>query len=81
MLVPGQVIFFPVARGRGTVRMRRKFVKLCRSLVRIVWHCVSHPVAHPSWSRYIPQTVQLRTSLALTRDNVSVWTVICPYFS
>jgi hypothetical protein len=27
MLVPGQVIFFSMARRRGTVRMGRKFVK------------------------------------------------------
>lgn len=33
MLVPGQVIFFPMARGRGTVRVRRKFVKFRCSLV------------------------------------------------
>ncbi len=43
MLVPGLVIFFPVVRGGRTVRVCREFVELGGSLVRIVWHGVSHP--------------------------------------
>jgi len=38
MFVAGQVIFFSMARRRGTVRMGRKFVKFRCSLVRVVWH-------------------------------------------
>ena len=62
MFVPGQVIFFPVARGRGTVRVRRQFVKFRCTLVRVVWHCVSHPLSRLQLGVHsISQTVQLRT--------------------
>jgi hypothetical protein len=39
-LVRGQVIFFSVAHGRGTVGMRGEFVELSGSLVRIIWHSI-----------------------------------------
>ena len=41
MLVPGLVIFFPVVRGSGTVRVCSEFVEFGSSLVRVVWHGVS----------------------------------------
>ena len=43
MLVPGLVIFFPVVRGGGAMRVRSKFVELRSSLVRIIWHGISAP--------------------------------------
>jgi hypothetical protein len=46
MFVPGLVIFFSVVRGGRTVRVRREFVELSGSLVRVVWHNVSHPGGH-----------------------------------
>jgi hypothetical protein len=48
MLVPGLVIFFPVVRGGGTMRVRSKFVELRSSLVRIIWHGISAPGNAPS---------------------------------
>jgi hypothetical protein len=38
MLVPRQVIFFPVVHRRSAVRLRRQFMKFRSSLMRIVWH-------------------------------------------
>jgi hypothetical protein len=59
MLVAGLVIFFPVVRSGGTVRVCGKFVELGSSLVRVIWHSVSHPRATtPSWNHPISQTVQ-----------------------
>jgi hypothetical protein len=43
MLVSGLVIFFPVVRGGSMVGVRSKFVEFCSSLVRVIWHSVSHP--------------------------------------
>ena len=43
MFVSGLVIFFPVVRGGSTVRVCGEFVELGSSLVRIIWHSVSHP--------------------------------------
>jgi hypothetical protein len=40
ILVSGLVIFFPMVRGGGTVRVRGQFVEFSNSLVRIVWHSV-----------------------------------------
>lgn len=38
MLVPTLVIFFPVVRGRGTVRVCGQFVEFGSSLMRVIWH-------------------------------------------
>ena len=43
MLVPGLVIFFPVVRGSGTVRVCSEFVEFGSSLVRVIWHGVFYP--------------------------------------
>ena len=43
MLVPGQVIFFPVMRGGGAVRVRSEFMELRGSLMRVIWHAASRP--------------------------------------
>ena len=45
MLVPGLVIFFPMVRGGSTVRVCGEFMELSSSLVRLIWHSVSHPGA------------------------------------
>jgi len=47
MLVPGLVIFFPVVRGGGPMRVRSEFVELRSSLVRVIWHGVSRPGEYP----------------------------------
>jgi hypothetical protein len=44
MLVSGLMIFFPVVRGCSTVRVCGEFVEFGSSLVRIIWHSVSHPL-------------------------------------
>jgi len=36
-------------------------------------------VAPSAWSHSISQSVQLRTLPSLAHDNVSMWTVICPF--
>ena len=41
--MPGLVIFFPVMRGGGAMRVRGEFVEFRRSLVRVIWHGVSRP--------------------------------------
>jgi hypothetical protein len=38
MLVPRQVIFFPVVHRRSAVRVRRQFMKFRSSLMRVVRH-------------------------------------------
>ena len=43
MFVSGLVIFFPVVRGRGAVRVRGELVEFGSSLVRFIWHNVSRP--------------------------------------
>jgi hypothetical protein len=43
VLVSGQVIFFPVVRGGGAVRVCGVFVEFGSSLVRVIWHCFFHP--------------------------------------
>jgi hypothetical protein len=43
MLVPGLVIFFPMVRGGGTVRVCGEFVEFGSSLVRVIWHGVFYP--------------------------------------
>jgi hypothetical protein len=43
MLVPGLVIFFPMVRGGGTVRVRGEFVEFGSSLVRVDWHSAPIP--------------------------------------
>ena len=53
MLVSGLVIFFPVVRGCGTVRVRGEFVKFSSSLVRFIWHSGSHP-RRPAHLKTIP---------------------------
>ncbi|MCU1317875.1 MAG: hypothetical protein JWN63_3197 [Candidatus Acidoferrum typicum] len=59
MFVSGLVIFFPVVRSGGTVRVCGKFVELGSSLMRVIWHSVSHPQgATSSWNHPISQTVQ-----------------------
>ena len=42
MLVPTLVIFFPVVRGRGTVRVCGQFVEFGSSLMRVIWHSFPH---------------------------------------
>ena len=41
--MPGLMIFFPVMRGGGAMRVRGEFVELRSSLVRVIWHGASHP--------------------------------------
>jgi hypothetical protein len=54
--VPDLVIFFPVVRVCG------EFGEFCSSLVRVIWHGVSHPRCPPlSWNYSIFKTVQLGT--------------------
>jgi len=43
MLVPGLVIFFPMARGGGTVRVGGEFMELGSSLVRVIRHSAAYP--------------------------------------
>ena len=43
MFVSGLVVFFPVVRGSGAVCMCGELVELGSSLVRFIWHSVSHP--------------------------------------
>jgi hypothetical protein len=43
VLVSGQVIFLPVVRGGGAVRVCCVFVEFGSSLVRFIWHCFFHP--------------------------------------
>lgn len=38
MLVPALVIFFPVVRGHGTVRVCGQLVEFGSSLMRVIWH-------------------------------------------
>lgn len=45
MLVSGLVIFFSVVRGGSTVGVCGEFVVFGSSLVRLIWHSVSHPGA------------------------------------
>jgi hypothetical protein len=67
MLLPGLVVFFPVVCGSSTVRMCGKFVKLCGSLVRVIWHRV-----FPQY-RVHPRTIpfpNLSTCEHLRRGNL-----------
>ena len=41
VFVPGLVIFFPVMHRGGAMRVRREFVELRSSLVRVIWHGAS----------------------------------------
>jgi hypothetical protein len=43
MLVPGQMIFFPVVRGGSSVRVCGEFMEFGSSLVQVLWHSVSIP--------------------------------------
>jgi hypothetical protein len=43
MLVSSLVIFFPVVRGRSSVRVCGEFMEFGSSLVRVIWHSVSIP--------------------------------------
>ncbi len=43
VLVSGLVIFFPMVRGRRTVRVCGEFVELSSSLVRVIWHSATIP--------------------------------------
>ena len=38
LFVPCLVILFAVVNGRGTMRLRRQFVKFRRTLMGILWH-------------------------------------------
>ena len=63
VLVSGQVIFFPVVRGGGAVRVCGVFVEFGSSLVRFIWHCF--PIlggrSDLTYSHSVFQTVRLRT--------------------
>jgi len=41
MFVSGLVIFLAVMHSGSAMRMRGKFVKLCRPLMRVSWHGAS----------------------------------------
>lgn len=43
MLMPGLVIFFAVVRRRNAVCVCGEFVEFGGSLMRVIWHSVSHP--------------------------------------
>src|SRR5208337_4069372 len=43
MLSPGLVIFFAVVLRRNAVRVCGELVEFGGSLVRVIWHSVSHP--------------------------------------
>ena len=43
MLVSGLMVFLPMVRGGGAVRVRGQFVKLGSSLVRVIWHGAAYP--------------------------------------
>jgi hypothetical protein len=43
VFMPGLVVFFPVMRGGGAMRVRGEFVEFRSSLVRVIWHGVSRP--------------------------------------
>ena len=47
VFMPGQMIFFPMVRGRSSVRVSGKFVKFGSSLVRVIWHSNPHPGITP----------------------------------
>lgn len=52
MLVSGLMIFFPVVRRGSSVRVCGEFVELGSSLVRLIWHSVSHPGARSSLQKF-----------------------------
>ena len=53
VLVSGLVIFFPVVRGRGAVRVCGVFVEFGSSLVRVIWHLfVPSSVAVLTYSKW-----------------------------
>lgn len=47
VFMPGQMIFFPVVRRRGSVRVRGKLVKFGSSLMRVIWHSNPQPSLIP----------------------------------
>jgi hypothetical protein len=52
MLVSGLMIFFPVVRRGSSVCVCGEFVELGSSLVRLIWHSVSHPGARSSLQKF-----------------------------
>jgi len=64
-LVSGLVIFFPVVRGGSTVRVCGEFVELGSSLVRLIWHSVSHPGARSNLQKFPASFSGLRYGVLL----------------
>ena len=64
-LVSGLVIFFPVVRGGSTVRACGEFVELGSSLVRLIWHSVSHPGARSNLQKFPASFSGLRYGVVL----------------
>jgi hypothetical protein len=65
MLVSGLVIFFPVVRGGSTVRVCGEFVGFGSSLVRLIWHSLSHPGARSNLQKFPASFSGLRYGILL----------------
>jgi hypothetical protein len=64
-LVSGLVIFLPVVRGGSTVRVCGEFVVFGSSLVRLIWHSVSHPGARSNLQNFPASFSGLRYGILL----------------
>ena len=64
-LMSGLVIFFPVVRGGSTVRACGEFVVFGSSLVRLIWHSVSHPDARSNLQKFPASFSGLRYGILL----------------
>jgi hypothetical protein len=65
MLVSGLVILFTVVCGGSTVRVCGEFVELGSSLVRLIWHSVSHPGARSNLQKFPASFSGLRYGILL----------------
>jgi hypothetical protein len=54
-----------VVRGGGTVRVCGEFVELGSSLVRLIWHSVSHPGARSNLQKFPASFSGLRYGILL----------------
>ena len=61
----GLVIFLTVVRGGSTVRVRGEFVVFGSSLVRLIWHSVSHPGARSNLQKFPASSSGLRYGILL----------------
>ena len=64
-LMSGLVIFFPVVRSGSTVRVCGEFVVFGSSLVRLIWHSVSHPGARSNLQKFPASFSGLRYGVLL----------------